>query len=103
MENTIQINENKTMQLITERLGERNRKVELINLADVFGLRGIRGNEAVLYAVSVGQVSRLCHCQKISLNFIPFLSSKVQDSESTSTRFTANLNSYSSNSVSGFR
>ena len=78
-------------------------KVELINLTDVFSLRGIWGDDAVLYAVSVGQVSRFCHCQKISLNFIPFLSSKVQDSESTSTRFTANLNSYSSNSVSGFR
>lgn len=55
------------------------------------------------HAVSVGKVPRFCHCQKISLNFIPFLSSKVQDSESTSTRVTANLNSCSSKSASGFR
>lgn len=34
-------------------------KVELINLADAFGLRGIRGDEAVLYAVSVEGTSVL--------------------------------------------
>ena len=64
MENTIQINENKTMQLITERLGERNRKVELINF---FEHR--RQKRVALYG---GLSFVAAACVAILIVFVPF-------------------------------
>lgn len=64
MENTIQINENKTMQLITERLGERNRKVELINF---FEHR--RQKRVALYG---GLSLMAAACVAILIVFVPF-------------------------------
>lgn len=65
MENTIQINENETMLLITERLGERNRKVELIDFFE-------RCRRQKRVALCGGLSLLAAACVAILIVFVPF-------------------------------